>query len=125
EPFQERRRYVVWKISGDMEFAGREVEYQSISLDNLHVFRQVQTESRDQIRVDFNRNHTMSRSSEMASERSPAGSNFNDGIVQPDISELHDAAQDGGIRQEMLAEAFLQEIKAPHGWVGASHGCCS
>jgi len=66
--------------------------------------------ARNQVAIELDRGQPAELAQERQRERAFAGPDLDDVIAGMRRDRLHDAAQDAGIVQEMLAEAFARDV---------------
>lgn len=112
EPLEYRRRDIVGQVGGDLDFIITEIgegEVQGVSVNQMKVLRggKLALQFRDEVAVKFDGYYVCSAFDQVFGKGAGAGADLYDGVGRAEIEGVDDAAGDGGVTKEVLAEAFL------------------
>jgi hypothetical protein len=98
-----------------MKRSNRPLYAEGITFDDLNIRRYGCAQRKNQIAVNLDGNHLSSCRGQFDRKCSGAWSDFYNSVLRIDIGEFDNPSQDGAVRKEMLAKAFLQMQNVPYG----------
>src|SRR5215510_11232669 len=98
-----------------MKRSNRPLYVEDITFDDFNSRRYAFPRPYNQFAVNIDGNHLSSCGGQFDRKCSGAWSDFYNSVLRMDVGELDNPSQDGAIRKEMLAKAFLQMQNVPYG----------